>query len=125
TSSIEDHDLPKAILQRIIKSVLPEGAAVQRDAKTALSKACTVFINYLAATAHDVASDEHRKIISANDVLAAMHTIELGDMVPQMEAELEGNCPYKQLKQKRKTGEEASTAVVAHNDGEEEEDEGE
>ncbi|KAI8054407.1 histone-fold-containing protein, partial [Syncephalis plumigaleata] len=99
TSSIEDHDLPKAIMQRIIKSVLPEGAAVQRDAKTALSKACTVFINYLSATAHDAATDENRKIISANDVLAAMQTIELGDMVPQLEAELEA---YKQLKQKRK-----------------------
>ncbi|KAI9592243.1 histone-fold-containing protein [Syncephalis fuscata] len=90
SSSIEDHDLPKAILQRIIKSVLPDGAAVQRDAKTALAKACTVFINYLAATAHDVATDENRKIISANDVLAAMDTIELGDLAPKMQAELEG-----------------------------------
>lgn len=47
--TIEDNELPKSILTRIAKGALPDGAMIQKDAKTALSHASTVFINYLAS----------------------------------------------------------------------------
>ncbi|KAI9225285.1 MAG: histone-fold-containing protein [Piptocephalis tieghemiana] len=86
-STIEDHDLPKAILQRIIKAALPEGVLLQKDARSALSRSTTVFINYLAAEANDIAKKAGHKTIGKDDVLKAIQTLELQEFLPTMEAE--------------------------------------
>lgn len=39
--------LPNAAILRIIKSKLPEGVQLHKDAKTAFSKACSLFVLYL------------------------------------------------------------------------------
>jgi len=41
--------LPYSSLMRIIKSKLPEGVMVHKDARTAFSKACSIFIVYLTS----------------------------------------------------------------------------
>jgi len=64
-----------------------------------LVKGSTVFINYLAATAHDVALSKQHKSISASDVLKALEMLEFTDMVEQLQGELQ---VYRQLV---KTGE--------------------
>jgi len=48
-----------------------------------------LFINYLAATAHDVALSKQHKSISASDVLKALEMIEFGDLVDPLQHELQ------------------------------------
>ncbi|KAG6042358.1 hypothetical protein E4U39_006041, partial [Claviceps sp. Clav50 group G5] len=47
--TIEDLALPKSIITRLAKGVLPPNAQIQATAALAMSKSATVFINYLAA----------------------------------------------------------------------------
>ncbi|KAJ5009267.1 hypothetical protein K4K57_009095 [Colletotrichum sp. SAR 10_99] len=52
--TIEDLNLPKSIITRLAKGVLPPQSQIQANAVLAMSKSATVFINYLAAHAEDV-----------------------------------------------------------------------
>lgn len=42
-------ELPAATVQRIIKSALPEGVQVGKDAKAAFCKAASIFVYYITA----------------------------------------------------------------------------
>ncbi|RPA95321.1 histone-fold-containing protein [Choiromyces venosus 120613-1] len=86
--SIDDHTLPKSIVTRLAKGVLPQNTNVQKDAILALSKGGTVFINYLCAAANDQAKQRGRKTINPKDVLEAMEQLEFGEFLPRLEAEL-------------------------------------
>lgn len=86
--SIDDHTLPKSIVTRLAKGVLPQNTSVQKDAILALSKGGTVFINYLCATANDTAKNHGRKMINPKDILEAIQMMEFDDFVPRLEAEL-------------------------------------
>ncbi|KAI8921374.1 histone-fold-containing protein [Powellomyces hirtus] len=83
-TSIENLDLPRSIIGRVIKGALPEGAQVQKDAKAAITKACTVFINYLTATALDVTKHGDRKSINANDIFRALAILEFDQFLPMI-----------------------------------------
>lgn len=45
---IQDLSLPRTMVQRLAKGVLPSNTQIQKDALTAMSKAATVFVNYLS-----------------------------------------------------------------------------
>ena len=49
TLSVEDLNLPKSIVQRLAKGVLPPNTQIQKDALLAMSKGATVFVNYLTS----------------------------------------------------------------------------
>ncbi|KAJ3007174.1 hypothetical protein HKX48_009277 [Thoreauomyces humboldtii] len=82
--SMDNLDLPRSIIGRVIKGALPEGAQVQKDAKAAMTKACTVFINYLTATALDVTKHSDRKSINANDIFRALAILEFDQFLPMI-----------------------------------------
>ncbi|KIM43982.1 hypothetical protein M413DRAFT_372404 [Hebeloma cylindrosporum] len=88
SEGIENFELPKSVVMRIAKSSIPDNVKLQKETVLSLVKGSTVFINYLAATAHDVAQSKQHKSISASDVLKALETIEFGDMVNKLQAEL-------------------------------------
>ncbi|KAG5652898.1 hypothetical protein H0H81_003159 [Sphagnurus paluster] len=88
SDGIENFELPKSLVAKIAKSAIPENAKLQKETVLSLVKGSTVFINYLAATAHDVAVSKQHKSISASDVLKALETIEFGDLVDKLQAEL-------------------------------------
>lgn len=46
--SMQDLSLPRTMVQRLAKGVLPSNTQIQKDALTAMSKAATVFVNYLS-----------------------------------------------------------------------------
>lgn len=48
-SPLQDLALPKSIITRLVKGILPTNTQVQANAMLAMSKSATVFINYLAA----------------------------------------------------------------------------
>ncbi|KAK2467581.1 hypothetical protein APHAL10511_000436 [Amanita phalloides] len=88
SEGIENFELPKSIVTKIAKSALPDNAKLQKESVLSLVKGSTVFINYLAATAHDVAQSKQHKSISASDVLKALELLEFGDLVEPLQNEL-------------------------------------
>ncbi|KAF9475040.1 histone-fold-containing protein [Pholiota conissans] len=88
SEGIENFELPKSVVMKIAKSAIPENVKLQKETVLSLVKGSTVFINYLAATAHDVAQSKQHKSISASDVLKALETIEFSDMVNKLQGEL-------------------------------------
>jgi DNA polymerase epsilon subunit 3 len=89
SDGIENYELPKTLVTRIAKSGIPENSKLQKEAVLSLVKGSTVFINYLAATAHDVALSKQHKSISASDVLKALELIEFGDLNEMLQNELQ------------------------------------
>ncbi|KAI8100093.1 histone-fold-containing protein [Halteromyces radiatus] len=102
-SSIEDHELPKANVTRVLKHALPPGTALQKNAKLAVSKASTVFINYITSLAHDAAKSNNHKTITPVDVMKAMEIAELDHLLPQLKERLqEYQTLQNEKKQRRK-----------------------
>ncbi|KAG0354918.1 histone-fold-containing protein [Gamsiella multidivaricata] len=101
STSIEDNELPKAILTRIMKQVLPENTNIQANAKVAMTKSTTLFINYLASAANEVASNAGHKIVSGTHVLNALESLDLEEMIPRLEEELKS---FQAIQKSRKEG---------------------
>ncbi|GAA5997917.1 uncharacterized protein JCM10292_006906 [Rhodotorula paludigena] len=72
---IEAFELQKAVVARLIKAALPEDVKLQKDVPLALVKGSTVFISYLAALAHDTATERNHKTIAASHVLDAVKAL--------------------------------------------------
>ncbi|KAI9735187.1 MAG: hypothetical protein M1834_001777 [Cirrosporium novae-zelandiae] len=95
--SVEDLSLPRTIVQRLTKGVLPPNTQVQKDALLALSKAATVFVSYLSSSANESMlltpnphnSHHTRSTIQPQDVISALKVCEFEDFVPRLEKELE------------------------------------
>ncbi|KAK0509762.1 hypothetical protein JMJ35_008156 [Cladonia borealis] len=88
-TNIEDLSLPRTMVQRLAKGVLPPNTSLHKDAILALSKGATVFINYLAQAANEAnATTTSRKNIPPGAVLEALHDLEFEDFIPRVEAEL-------------------------------------
>lgn len=69
---------PLACVRRMLKNTLPTNTNVGKDACSAFSRACGIFIIYLTACANDFARESKRQTITANDILAA---IEVGTCI--------------------------------------------
>ncbi|EGF78726.1 hypothetical protein BATDEDRAFT_90476 [Batrachochytrium dendrobatidis JAM81] len=79
--SIEEYELPRSIVQRVIKRSTPANIKVHKDAKSALNRCCTVFINYLTATANDVTKKAGRKTVGVTDIYKALEVLELQEVL--------------------------------------------
>ncbi|RFU35959.1 hypothetical protein B7463_g295, partial [Scytalidium lignicola] len=86
--NLEDLNLPKSIVTRLAKGVLPPNTQIQGNATLAMSKSATVFVNYLASQANTFATDANRKTIAPQDVFKALEELEFPDFAPRLEAEL-------------------------------------
>ncbi|KAJ2846727.1 hypothetical protein GGI22_006169, partial [Coemansia erecta] len=76
------------VIMRLIKGSLPENIAIQKEARQAVTKAASVFVSYLAATANDCAREGGHKTIMASDVFKALEAVGLADFVERLQAEL-------------------------------------
>lgn len=88
TLSVEDLNLPKSIVQRLAKGVLPANTSIQKDALLAISKSATVFVNYLTSHAADHAGLDGKKTVMPSHVYEAMQQLEFSFMLPRLEAEV-------------------------------------
>ncbi|ETN80098.1 hypothetical protein RB195_002272 [Necator americanus] len=68
----EELRLPMAVLSRAIKSCLPTGAALSKDARTQIMRACVVFILYLLSQAEEHATSKKRKTVNVEDVMVGL-----------------------------------------------------
>ncbi|VDO36338.1 unnamed protein product [Haemonchus placei] len=66
---IDDLRLPMAVLNRVMKTVLPSGAAVSKDARTYIMRASSVFILYILSQAEEHAMSKKRKTVNVEDVM--------------------------------------------------------
>ncbi|EAU83629.1 hypothetical protein CC1G_12238 [Coprinopsis cinerea okayama7 len=88
SEGIENFELPKSVVMKIAKAALPDEARLTKETVLSLVKGSTVFINYLAATAHDIAIAKQHKSIAATDVLRALELLDFGDLVEPLTQEL-------------------------------------
>ncbi|KAF2120592.1 histone-fold-containing protein [Lophiotrema nucula] len=86
--SVEDLNLPKSIVQRLAKGVLPPNTSIQKDALLAMSKSATVFVNFLTANAAEHAARSGKKTVNPKDVFDAMREMEYESFLPRLEAEV-------------------------------------
>ncbi|KAI1136936.1 histone-fold-containing protein [Hypoxylon sp. FL0543] len=87
STTIEDLNLPKSIITRLAKGVLPPNTQIQANAVIAMCKSATVFINHLAAAANEKTQSSNKKTIMPADVFAALEDIEFEFMRERLEAE--------------------------------------
>ncbi|KAF2447611.1 histone-fold-containing protein [Karstenula rhodostoma CBS 690.94] len=85
---LNDLNLPKSIVQRLAKGVLPPNTQIQKDALLAMSKGATVFVNYLTSTAAEHAARSGKKTVMPKDVFDALQELEFDFMLQRVEAEV-------------------------------------
>ncbi|PCH34834.1 histone-fold-containing protein [Wolfiporia cocos MD-104 SS10] len=88
SEGIENFELPRSLVTKLARSGMSDNMKMQKDVVLSFQKASTVFVNYLAATAHEVATSKQHKSISASDVLKALEMVGMGDVVPKLQDEL-------------------------------------
>ncbi|KAH8105155.1 histone-fold-containing protein [Cristinia sonorae] len=112
SDGIEAFELPKSLVTRIARSAFPDNVKLQKEAMLALLKGSTVFVNYIAATAHDVAVSKQHKSISASDVLKALEVTQFGDMVDKLQDELQAYRDLQKPDKPRKSNAKGKTKEV-------------
>ncbi|KAK2861128.1 hypothetical protein FQN49_004517 [Arthroderma sp. PD_2] len=107
--SVDDILLPRSVIMRLAKDMLPPGTGVQRDAVTAILKAATVFVSYISSHANDMTD---KKTLTPRDVLEALTEVELGDFRPHLEKQLKAYTAImdskRESKKKGKSGKDGS-----------------
>ncbi|KAI9891796.1 MAG: hypothetical protein M1814_002361 [Vezdaea aestivalis] len=86
---VEDLLLPRSIVQRLAKGVLPPNTQIQKDAVLAMSKSATVFINYISSQANEYAHAAQKKTIAPQHIFDALEELEFPDFIPRLKEELE------------------------------------
>ncbi|KAJ1970466.1 hypothetical protein H4R35_005848 [Dimargaris xerosporica] len=84
-TAIDELDMPRAVILRLMKGVLDDGMGIASDAKLAAGKATTVFISYIAAMANDIARSTRHKTVTLQHVMRALEEAEFDDYVPKVQ----------------------------------------
>lgn len=96
---IEDLNLPNAVVNRLMKEAIPDGVAISKEAKSALTRAASVFVLYLTTTATNIASKKKVKTLAPAHVFGALEEIEFESFVEPLQNFLESKFsplhPYK------------------------------
>lgn len=98
--TIEDLTLPRSIITRMAKGVLPPNTQIQSTAIAALTKSATVFISHLATNANEYTLSAGKKTIAPADVFQALDEIEFGFMRERVEAEF---AKFNQIQTSKRT----------------------
>ncbi|XP_053551475.1 DNA polymerase epsilon subunit 3 [Bombina bombina] len=85
----EDLNLPNTVITRIIKEALPDGVNISKEARSAISRAASVFVLYATSCANNFAMKGKRKTLNASDVLSAMEEMEFQRFLTPLKESLE------------------------------------
>ncbi|KAK7430791.1 hypothetical protein QQZ08_002580 [Neonectria magnoliae] len=85
--AIEDLTLPKSIITRLAKGVLPPNTQIQANAILAMSNSATLFISYLASHANENTVNAGKKTVTPADVFKALEDTEFSFLRAPLEAE--------------------------------------
>ncbi|XP_064420724.1 DNA polymerase epsilon subunit 3 [Latimeria chalumnae] len=125
----EDLNLPNAVITRIIKEALPDGVNISKEARSAISRAASVFVLYATSCANNFAMKGKRKTLNAGDVLAAMEEMEFQRFVTPLKEALDvykrGQKGKKEASEQKKKDKDKKPDSEDHEKGREEENENE
>ena len=76
TTDIDEFDLPRTVINRIAKTSFPDGTALAKETRLALTKSATVFINYITGAASDACRAQNKKTISVDHIYKALEDSE-------------------------------------------------
>uniref|UniRef100_A0A8C4LRB3 DNA polymerase epsilon subunit 3 n=1 Tax=Equus asinus asinus TaxID=83772 RepID=A0A8C4LRB3_EQUAS len=99
TESPEDLNFPNAVVTRIIKEALLDGVNISKEARSAISRAASVFMLSATYWANNFAMKGKRKPLNASDVLSAMEEMEFQRFITLLKEALEA---YKREKKGKK-----------------------
>ncbi|KFP69363.1 PREDICTED: DNA polymerase epsilon subunit 3 [Acanthisitta chloris] len=123
----EDLNLPNAVITRIIKEALPDGVNISKEARSAISRAASVFVLYATSCANNFAMKGKRKTLNASDVLSAMEEMEFQRFVGPLKESLEvyrreqkGKKEARKDKDKKTDSEEQDKSREEENDDDDE-----
>lgn len=107
---IEDLNLPNAVVTRLMKvsskgskghhgvesnnsvsfqESLPDGISISKEARSALTRAASVYILYLTTAASTAAKDKNLKTLNVNHVFEALEEIEFENYIDPLKSFLE------------------------------------
>lgn len=89
TAGLDEWQLPLSIIQRVVKERLPEGTTISKDAKSAMARIATVFINYLSINAFDASVSKNRKTLSGSSIEQALIATRLDFLLPAWRMRME------------------------------------
>ncbi|KAG5899789.1 hypothetical protein JTB14_006124 [Gonioctena quinquepunctata] len=120
---LEDLNLPNASVQKIIKEALPDSVNIGKDARSALSRAASVFVLYVTSQASNEAQKNSRKTLIGKDVIKALEELEFETFIQPLEEalkEFKNSKPKKQGKAKKSNEDDHNDMDDDHNDTAEE-----
>jgi len=100
SSPVDELQLPASVVARIVKSKLPDDMQLGRDVRSGFSRAASIFILYVTATANDLCREAKRQTINASDVVAALDELEFDNLTPAVNACLQA---YRAEQEKKKS----------------------
>ncbi|GAA5928224.1 uncharacterized protein JCM15063_003825 [Sporobolomyces koalae] len=102
---IDQFELPKSVVARLAKSAVAPEVKLQKEVPLALVKGSTVFINYLAALAHDLAQEKNQKTITAVHVLEAVKQLGWQDEGEELSKHLKRELKaFRKIAEQKKNG---------------------
>ncbi|CAO3680222.1 unnamed protein product [Rhizopus stolonifer] len=123
--SIDDFELPKTVVARVLKSFLPEGTNLSKEARVAANKAATVFVSYLASVSNNVAKSANHKTVATSNVLKALEIVKLDNLIAPLKEYLEGYQQHladRKLKKKDSDEKDESKSKTGEDEDEEMDD---
>ncbi|XP_030380578.1 DNA polymerase epsilon subunit 3 [Scaptodrosophila lebanonensis] len=96
---IEDLNLPNAVISRLIKDALPDGANVSKEGRAAITRSASVFAIFLTSSATALAHQQNHKTITARDILETLTQLDFESFVPSLQQDLE---VYRQMVKNKK-----------------------
>ncbi|CAB3991221.1 DNA polymerase epsilon subunit 3 [Paramuricea clavata] len=85
----EDLNLPNAVISRLVKEALGDGVNISKEARSAISKAASVFVLYCTSCANNHALENKRKTLTGKDVMDALEEMEFPQFVEPLKTSLE------------------------------------
>ncbi|BFF93299.1 DNA polymerase epsilon subunit 3 [Drosophila madeirensis] len=86
---IEDLNLPNAVIARLIKEALPDGASVSKEARAAIARAASVFAIFVTSSSTALAHKQNHKTITAKDIMQTLTELDFESFVPSLSQDLE------------------------------------
>lgn len=86
---VQDLNLPLSVVYRLIKDAIPEGVNVSKEARSAISRAASVFVIYLSSAATTVAKKGKHKLLTPQNVFDALNEIEFENFTEPLQESLE------------------------------------
>ena len=85
----EDLNLPNAVISRLVKEALGDGVNISKEARSAISKAASVFVLYCTSCANNHALESKRKTLTGKDVMDALEEMEFPQFIEPLKKSLE------------------------------------